>query len=59
MSKKKTIGIVIIAIVGVLLVFYAIGASRINASNTAAAADLAKKIAPVNANEGLEKPHQV
>lgn len=53
MSKKKTIGIVIIAIVGVLVVFYAIGASRINASN-AAAADLAKKIAPVNANQPPE-----
>jgi hypothetical protein len=50
MSKKKIVGIVIIAIVGFFGILFAIGASNLSASR-AAAADLAKQISPVNANQ--------
>jgi hypothetical protein len=48
MSKKKIVGIVIIAIVGFFGILFAIGASNLSASR---AADLAKQISPVNANQ--------
>jgi uncharacterized protein YpmB len=50
MSKKKIVGIVIIAIVGFFGILFAIGASNLSASR-AAAADLAKQIKVILAND--------
>jgi hypothetical protein len=58
MSKKKIVGIVIIAIVGFFGILFAIGASNLSASR-AAAADLAKQISPVNQPPAVEEQIKV